>query len=85
MSEKVKRARMDFWVAVTAGVLTTIPVGYPLSAGPALWLSARLDHPDWYCNALELIYGPMLGLAMQTGLLGVIYMKYIAWWGYPAF
>jgi hypothetical protein len=69
-----KKPGVAFWITVVVVVALVV---YPLSFGLAVWISARLDHPEWNCNALELIYGPLLGLAMYSGPPGAMYLKYI--------
>jgi hypothetical protein len=55
MSEDRKKPGIVFWA--TMGLVVVL-VGYPLSAGPALWV-AHHDIPQWLLNAICYVYGPL--------------------------
>jgi hypothetical protein len=69
MREVRKRAGAGFWVTV---VVVAVLIGYPLSFGPACWLSERTVVGS---RAISIAYQPLLGLWMRTQLLG----RGIAW------
>ena len=48
-----KKPGVAFWVTVT---LFAVLVGYPLSFGPACWITSRLDEPHPIFNA---VYSPL--------------------------
>jgi hypothetical protein len=54
MGEERKRASAAFWATVALVVLL---VGYPLSIGPACWVSSHLGCGS---SAASLIYGPAI-------------------------
>src|SRR5262249_41700405 len=56
MSDERRKHGWPFWFAV---VLIVVPVLYVASFGPACWLMARLDHPDWLVGLLDTIYVPI--------------------------
>jgi hypothetical protein len=72
-----KKPGWAFWATVAVVVAL---VGYPLSSGPMIWLAMKADAPLWVFNVLEQAYGPLLGLAMWSGDVGQIYLRYFGWW-----
>jgi hypothetical protein len=50
-----KKPTPAFWIAVA---LVAVLLGYPLSAGPGLWI-AHHDIPQWLMNAICRIYAPV--------------------------
>ena len=56
MSEDRKKPGVAFWATV---VLLVLLVGYPLSAGPFMWLYSREYVPDWADAPVACIYAPL--------------------------
>ena len=72
-----KRRAIGKWVAVVALVL--LPVAYPLSLGPVIYLHGPMDisapkTPS--TRAVEVVYTPCRHLYEDGG----VYAKYIDWW-----
>jgi hypothetical protein len=59
MTSDRKKPSAGFWIAVT---LVAVLVGYPLSFGPACWISSRSGIGVSVVNSA---YPPMLGLAFD--------------------
>ncbi len=76
MSNDRRKPGVAFWGTVVA----VVTVAYPLSIGPAIWLSHRLGNPQWIMNVTEAIYGPLIWLAVQSGWVGNFYLMYVEWW-----
>jgi len=59
--EQKKKSTAGFWITV---ILLVVLVAYPLSFGPACWITSRASLPgEW----LVLVYRPMIW-ALETGL-----------------
>jgi hypothetical protein len=82
MSEERKRAGAGFWITVA---LVGVLVAYPLSIGPAIWLSLVLGEPNWLSAANGYVYAPLEWLMNHSpDWLGGLIYKYIAFWYYIA-
>jgi hypothetical protein len=70
MSDR-KKPPAGFWITVA---LVAVLVGYPLSFGPAIWLTARGYFRE---SAVQSFYMPILWSAAQAELLE----DGLVWWG----
>ena len=62
-------------IGVFAVIFVAMMIAYPISIGPALWLSDRfgVSH-DW----MNVAYGPILHIANAIGATGVL-RRYLIW------
>ena len=71
MTSDRKQPGVAFWVTV---VVVVVLVAYPLSLGPAVWLTARGFFRD---SAVQSFYMPVLWSAAQAESLD----NFVTWWG----
>ena len=75
--EKKPARRWPLWSAV---VLIAVFVVYPLSFGPALWISGWL-RIAWVDNAVDVFYRPIWLIAVQLpDWANEWYTGYFMWW-----
>jgi hypothetical protein len=75
--------RRERWAIQTAVAFAMVPVLYPLSLGPACWLSSKLGNPQWLTTPGECIYAPLAWMLGQPpNWLSDLLSGYVAWWAH---
>jgi hypothetical protein len=76
-----KKPGVAFWVSVMVVVAL---VAYLLSMGPACWLRAKVDIPDWAVDGIDYAYSPIFW-AIWNGpeWFRHIALPYLNWWTSP--
>jgi hypothetical protein len=70
MSDKQKTSGMAFWATV---VLVVVLLAYPLSFGPACWMTSRMAGPT---RMLPIVYRPILWVMGSCPHMSQIFCDY---------
>ena len=73
MTTSPKRPGVAFWATV---VVVGLPVGYPLSFGPACWLAINGAIPPHFRQPLYRLYEPLVNHALD----GEFWTARALWW-----
>jgi hypothetical protein len=68
-----KHPTPGFWITLA---LVAVLVGYPLSFGPACWISERTENDG---KILSFLYRPIIQLAFTNSTTGDFMVKYMMW------
>ncbi len=77
-----KHPSVAFWATV---VVVVVLVVYPLSMGPALYVSARLPDPEAGIEIVWPVYRPLDSLAKHSPRLRNLMRWYVSLWVFPDF
>ncbi|HEY2250877.1 MAG TPA: hypothetical protein VGH74_07435 [Planctomycetaceae bacterium] len=72
MNDTRKKHGAAFWTIVALGVM----LGYPLSFGPACWISERAEDDG---KVVSFLYRPIVWASLRTGKAGHLALEYMQW------
>ena len=78
----MEKKRVGWWWACWLAIaIAGSVIGYPLSAGPVIWVLQRANSPDWLLVACDCFYTPaFLALDYVPESTGEAYASYLSWW-----